>query len=298
MSLADLKAIWGKRCPPVLLYFHENQFAYPLAPGEARDYQYGFTDITSALAADRILFNSQTHFWTFFDTLPQFLKMMPEYAPTWVIDTIRAKSSIAYPGCHFDGTASTPFPDRDRNRPPVIIWNHRWEFDKNPEDFFDALEAVDEMGLAFDLVLLGERYRRVPQVFSRALSHFQNHIIHCGFEASKARYRGWLQKGSFVISTARQENFGMSVVEAVRYGCLPLLPNRLVYPEIITEEFHTKVLFANHQDLIEKLAAGLRDNTQDGDLRQRLSAAMSQFAWERCIGNYDDKLDELVAIKN
>ena len=90
----------------------------------------------------------------------------------------------------------------------------------------------------------------------------------------------------------------MSVVEAVRFGCLPLLPNRLVYPDIIPEEFHSKVLFANHQDLIEKLATGLRANAQDGDLRLRLSAAMAQFAWERCIESYDVMLDELVADKN
>ena len=57
------------RKPIVLIHRH---------PLETRDYQYGFTDITSALAADRILFNSKTHFRTFFDTLPHFLKMMPE----------------------------------------------------------------------------------------------------------------------------------------------------------------------------------------------------------------------------
>ena len=61
MSLADLKALWGAPCPPAMLYFHENQFSYPLGPGEERDFQYGFTDITSALVADRILFNSHTH---------------------------------------------------------------------------------------------------------------------------------------------------------------------------------------------------------------------------------------------
>ena len=62
MSAADFRsiyrALYGRPCPPVLLYMHENQFTYPLAPGEKMDYQFAFTDITSALAADRVLFNS------------------------------------------------------------------------------------------------------------------------------------------------------------------------------------------------------------------------------------------------
>src|SRR6056297_1192505 len=55
MSLSDLKALAGGRLPPALIYFHENQLTYPVAPGEVRDVHFGFTDITSALAADRVL---------------------------------------------------------------------------------------------------------------------------------------------------------------------------------------------------------------------------------------------------
>ena len=89
----------------------------------------------------------------------------------------------------------------------------------------------------------------------------------------------------------------MAVVEAVRFGCLPLLPNRLVYPEIISEEFHSNVLFTGTGDLADKLSAGLRSNTHSGDLRPKLSAARARFAWNLCIGVNDDKLEELVADK-
>ena len=36
MSVADLKALWPT-APPVLLYSHENQLAYPLPEGEQMD---------------------------------------------------------------------------------------------------------------------------------------------------------------------------------------------------------------------------------------------------------------------
>ena len=35
MSLSDFKMLVGNECPPALVYFHENQITYPLAPGEA-----------------------------------------------------------------------------------------------------------------------------------------------------------------------------------------------------------------------------------------------------------------------
>jgi len=49
--------------------------------------------------------------------------------------------------------------------PPLVIWNHRWEFDKNPELFFSVLGQVDETGKRFRLALLGENYQNVPQAF-------------------------------------------------------------------------------------------------------------------------------------
>ena len=77
MNAADLKALWGPACPPVLLYFHENQFSYPLSPGEARDLQYGCTNISCALTAEKVLFNSRFHRDDFFAHLSSFLSGMP-----------------------------------------------------------------------------------------------------------------------------------------------------------------------------------------------------------------------------
>jgi len=119
MSLSDFKGLTGPSCPPALTYFHENQLTYPLAPGETIDYQFGFTDITTGLASQRILFNSQTHFDAFFAALPGFLKMMPEYRPLWVIDEIRSKAKVLYPGCRFPYEEKVShFPE---SGPPLII---------------------------------------------------------------------------------------------------------------------------------------------------------------------------------
>jgi hypothetical protein len=59
----DLAALVGLRPDrlvgvPKVAYFHENQLTYPVQHESERDYQYGFTNITTCLAADRVFFNS------------------------------------------------------------------------------------------------------------------------------------------------------------------------------------------------------------------------------------------------
>ena len=292
MSLSDYKALLKGHWPPALVYFHENQLTYPLAPGEHMDYQFGFTDITTALAADRILFNSRIHSDAFFSLLPGFLKMMPEYRPKWVVDQIRLKSDILYPGCRFPAQAVSGA-DSMREFPPLIVWNHRWEFDKNPDEFFHALDAILENGTEFRLALLGENSQTIPKAFIGARGRYGGRIVHYGYVESREEYIEWLRRGSIVISTAQQENFGISVVEAIRYGCVPLLPARLVYPEIIPDAFHSRVLYKDTDELVEMLIELITQYSGFQELRRKLSTAMGKFAWENLIDRYDEELEKL-----
>jgi len=296
MALTDFKALAGPACPPALVYFHENQLTYPLAPGEQMDYQFGFTDITTALAADLIRFNSHTHCEAFFESLPAFLKMMPEHRPKWVVDAIRSKADVLHPGCRIPADDNTQA-KRKTTRPPLIIWNHRWEFDKNPKQFFDALDAVADQGVDFHLALLGENCQTVPKVFMRARKRYGRRIRHYGYVASRAAYIDWLKEGAIVVSTAQQENFGISVVEAVRFGCFPLLPKRLAYPEVIPEKFHPHVLYEDQEDLIVRLGRLTARFDDYHDLRIQLARAMGGYAWYNVIGRYDALLESLTRMK-
>ena len=139
----------------------------------------GFTDITTALAAERVVFNSRTHLDRFFDALPGFLNMMPDCRPNWVAEPIRRKACVIHPGCRFARTGDAPRPRREG--PPLIIWNHRWEFDKNPEGFVEALDVLLDRGDDFRLALLGERYRKIPEAFSRVRERYGRRIIHDGY---------------------------------------------------------------------------------------------------------------------
>jgi tRNA (Thr-GGU) A37 N-methylase/glycosyltransferase involved in cell wall biosynthesis len=294
MSLSDFKSLKGRDCPPVLVYFHENQLTYPLAPGENMDFQFGFTDITTALAADRVIFNSRTHYEAFFSSLPEFLGMMPEYRPRWVVDRIRAKADVIHPGCRFPAHMDVPsMPDS----PPVIVWNHRWEFDKEPELFFEALDEASKRGMDFRLALLGENFQLVPKPFAAARERYGERVVQYGYIESRKEYHDWLRRGSIVISTAKQENFGISVVEAVRHGCIPLLPDRLSYPEIIPRAFHEHVLYKDLPELIEKLCHMIANQGEFQRMRRDLSLSMGPYAWETCIDKYDGELVQLAGFR-
>jgi glycosyltransferase involved in cell wall biosynthesis len=278
------------------VYFHENQLTYPLAPGEAMDFQFGFTDITTALCADRVLFNSQFHFDAFFEQLPGFIKMMPEFRPMWCVERIRDKAGVLYPGCRFPALQSRAEKGPEAG-PPLIVWNHRWEFDKDPDAFFAALSAVAQKGIDFRIALLGENFQAVPKAFLSARERFGDRIVCYGYEPDRERYRKWLQEGRVVVSTALQENFGISIVEAVRCGCLPLLPDRLAYPEILPKPAHADCLYAGQQDLEDKLARMLTGFESKQALRTSLSAAMARFSWDNVIEDYDAELERLAEKK-
>jgi glycosyltransferase involved in cell wall biosynthesis len=292
MSLADLKALWGDRCPPALVYFHENQLSYPLAAGEAMDYQFGFTNISTALCAQRILFNSNTHLESFLSALPDFIRMMPDCRPNWIKSAIKEKAAVIYPGCHFAGVGSVAPTHEDG--PPLVIWNHRWEHDKNPESFFSALTAMQHCGLDFRLAVMGKTYIHTPPIFETAKTQFNKHIVQWGYVPTRHAYQQWLGRGKTVISTALQENFGISVVEAIRHGCLPLLPNRLCYPEILPEMFHEDFLYSSQTDLEEKLAILLTGGDEWQAKRHLLAEHMGRYAWERAIRQFDEELAQLI----
>ncbi len=83
------------------------------------------------------------------------------------------------------------------------------------------------------------------------------------------------------------------MIEAIRYGCIPLLPDRLSYPEIIPEAFHDDFLYQDQTKLVDKLCFLISDYPKFHAKCQNISEAMGRFAWENMIGKYDAVLDDL-----
>ncbi len=167
--------------------------------------------------------------------MDDLLAKMPDHRLVDATRKIRDASSIQPPGI----VPVSP-PAHRKPGPIRICWAARWEHDKAPEVFFDALGRLAEQGVDFRLNVLGEQFRHIPPIFARARDQFAPHIDHWGYQASRPEYLAALAESDVIVSTARHEFFGISVLEAAAAGCVPVLPKRLAYPEIFSraeEEF-------------------------------------------------------------
>ncbi len=285
VDLAHLRALLPRRVPAVL-YFHENQAAYPWRTGETpadRDLQYAFTNLASALAADRVLFNSAFQRDAFFREMDRLLRRMPDARPLWALDRIRERAAVLHPGVELADIPPRAAPDGGA---PVVLWNHRWEHDKAPEVFFGVLERLASRGVAFRVAVAGESFSRVPRVFERARGVLEGRILHWGFVPERRRYTELLARCDVVVSTARQENFGLSVVEAAFAGAHPLVPHRLAYPEVLPAPWHAACLYADEADL-ERRLEGLLTGRAGRLPAPVLRDGVSHYAWERRAPAFD-----------
>ena len=285
LNLADLLAL----CPnlqmiPRVLYFHENQLAYPIRPEFAResDSYFGLSQMVSCLVATHCVFNSEWNRDSFLSEGARLLSRMPDRKPPGWIGQIREKSSVLPVPLKLPELANVDakFSGEERSQGPIVLWNHRWEHDKDPEAFFETLIRLKQDGVPFRLIVCGERYRRVPPIFETAQQALADRIVHWGFLESRAEYDRCLASAHLVVSTARHEFFGISMVEATHLGARPVVPNRLSYPEIFPAEYRYETI----EDLPDVLTRLIEHWVDGGLLRgdySHLSAPFGEPLLER-----------------
>ena len=277
------------RRKPVVLYFHENQISYPWSDTDPdikakRDHHYGWINYTSALTADRICFNSNYHLKSFLDSLPTFLNGFPERSPNWKIEELKDKSEVLSLGIDLPKYGKS---ERDI---PIFIWNHRWEYDKNPELFFKILFRLKEEKVSFQLIVLGKEYKNSPPIFLQAKEKLKDELVHYGYAKSEEEYVNLLGKANITMVTSHQDFFGISVVEAIAAGCYPILPDRLAYREHISEESHKGVVYQNDDELLSLVSTVIRNKHF---LRtEGYSNFVQKYNWQSMIPLYDDLLVE------
>jgi len=280
---------------PTAVYFHENQLTYPWSPMDRdvvqnRDHHYGFINYVTALAADVVLFNSQYHQDSFNTELKRFLMHFPDNRSTENVEIIAGKSLILPLGLDLSRFDEHK-PVQRYSGKPLILWNHRWEFDKNPEEFFKALFVLAEKGLEFQVAVLGECFSQQPQAFTLAKDVLGNRMVQFGFVDNLQDYAAWLWHADILPVTSHQDFFGASIVEAIYCDCLPLLPKRLAYPNLIPQKFHDKVFYENFDDLVIRLEKAIGNAGRAHSLNLRETICM--YDWKEIVCQYDDLLENL-----
>ncbi len=265
MSVADLRAMLPGRLrgTPVILYMHENQAAYPLSDhpkvDPKRDVHFALTNLTSILAADLVIWNSHWNKSSFLEGMGRILRQASAVELAGWQQKVQRRSRVIWPPIE-------PPPGALHNRSQAggggavgVVWPHRWEHDKGPEEL---LEIADRYSEPLDLrwTILGWQYPDIPPALAELRSRFAARIDHFGFEPDRRRYWEHLARADWVLSTARHEYFGIAVAEALLAGCLPWLPSRLSYPELLPPEARDLSPMkppADRQGVIEMIRAHL-----------------------------------------
>ncbi len=246
MNVATLRALLPTPAP-LALYLHENQLTYPQNRRQRHGWQYGFVNYVSALAADRVFFNSAWHRGVFLDELPRMLRHFGDCNEEGSVECIRQKAGVLAPGMELARL--------DRLRPAhvrpeataLILWNHRWDEDKNPVLFLDSLLALAADGVPFRVALAGANERQAPAEFEAAREQLGERVVQYGHVGDEAAYGRLLWSSDYVVSAANQDFFGMAVVEAIYCGCVPILPQRLNYPNLVPQAWHAQCLYRRNR---------------------------------------------------
>lgn len=298
-SMLDLASFRGLRPDlakiPTVVYFHENQFVYPLKNPKKDRYRRAallITNIYTALCGDRILFNSDFNRESFLDGARHFLKKMPDHVPPGVVKRLAERSQVLPVGLE-DSLFEEPTP---RPRGPLrILWNHRWEHDKAPERFFKALFALSETH-HFRLVVMGEQFRQQPPIFAEARTRLARHIDQFGWLESRTDYLRWLQASDLAVSTALHEFQGLAIQEAVLAGCRPLLPDRLAYRDFFPSSFLFPSFPADPDKEIAALTERLGVLLEDPEsTRRQPRLDLEELRWSRLAQEYNRLFHSLLS---
>lgn len=281
LNVAELRGL----CPeitgiPLVTYFHENQLTYPENSNVKYNLGRSMKNINSALAADRVWFNSEFHKTDFLSAARKLLEVKPG-SPTDFIDEIELKASVQYLGIEDDFFCNrTP----NFSAPVKLVWASRWEEDKNPGLLFMALRSLKKRGIDFRIAILGEEMKVRMQCFEEAKEEFSNEITQFGFAESREKYKEILQESDIFISTADHEFFGIAALEAVASGCIPVVPNHLAYPEVLKDfkEFFYKP--RSSVGLVEKIISMIENKPQPD------FSGIDKFRWSRISMVLDNEI--------
>ncbi len=226
VDLATIKGLHPRLAQvPCWYYFHENQFAYPPGEDHVNQIDPQMVQIYGGLAAEWLFFNSEFNRSTFLDGVFNLLKKKPQ-VDTMRIKLLLEKKTTVLP------IPVEPIPPAKSKDNRLILWNHRWEYDKAPEIFAEAMVRLAEQGVDFRLALLGNRSSTFP---NESLLHMREKLgdrIIADERADRATYNRIVSESGIVISTSLHEFQGLSILEAASAEARPMVPDALCYPEI------------------------------------------------------------------
>ncbi|OUS28257.1 glycosyl transferase family 1 [Gammaproteobacteria bacterium 45_16_T64] len=294
VDVATLKGIVPQLASvPTIVYFHENQFAYPTSKQQHHSLEPQMVNLYSALAATQVVFNSHYNRSTFLAGVSSLLKRLPEKLPREIVAQLTEQSSVIPVPIVPLVCAST-----QKSKVFTLLWNHRWEYDKGPDRLLLLLRHLKRNGVEFSLHILGESFRQCPESFSIIEHEFKSNLVSFGYVESKDDYLKLLGQCDVVLSTSLHDFQGLSVLEAVAAGCVPVLPNRLAYPDYFEQEY----LYDSYLDDPEKESQAMAGQMlvlyQQWLAGEALPVpSIERLFWPSCKKDYERLMNDVMSSK-
>ena len=279
--------------PPVVLYLHENQLGYPLSPNQRADDEFPLANWRSMVAADEVWCNSRFQLDELLGGLPALLDRSPDESHAHLLGEVSGRCSVVPVGVELVDVPDPGDRDDSADELPLVLWNHRWDHDKNPAAVFRALARLADEGLGFEVAIAGENVRVDPREMVEARSALGDRVVQFG-HLPRSDYVALLGRADVVVSAATPEYIGISEDEAEATGAVPVLPDRLSYPEVVPTAWHGSSLYPDG-GLTTRLREVLTGLPEWRARCEGLSAAMRRFDWREVADIYDDGLEALAA---
>ena len=290
-GMVDTSTLLGLLRPPrstrVVVFQHESQVARPRPDQpEARDAV--LAQWRGWMAADQVWFATEWHRSVALEALVRFADAQPGSEVSATLPSIEARSRVVPVGIDLQ-------PMRDASpagsEPPLVLWSHRWEPDKDPAAFVAAIDRLVQSDVEFRLALAGEHGDGGAPEYDQLLARHGDRVVAAG-PLDAAAYAETVRRADVVVSTAVHEFFGVAMVEAMAAGAVPVLPDRLSYPEVLGAWAE---LAYPDRSFGSALAAVLAD--LDGARRRAsgLADSMQRFDWSVVGPEMDERLARLAA---
>jgi glycosyltransferase involved in cell wall biosynthesis len=192
-------------------------FAAPMAPW-AQHFEAGWITM-----CDKVFVGSQYHKDKIIATRASSASMIED----WEEKIIVTGCPLTLAGEGAGNWVLTPVAGREK----IIIFPHRWDYEKRPGVFVDMMNELWERRQDFHVLITSSRRKQERPELGRARFPYvvQESI-------TKAMYYHWLSMSRVFVSTTIEENFGLCLCEASILGCHPVVPNAFSHPEILRND--------------------------------------------------------------
>jgi hypothetical protein len=282
LNLPDLQRIVPKLGrKPSIVFFHENQTP---ADGQESAGALDTVNLTSAMAASEIWFNSQYHLDAFIAKAQAMVRRNPETSGKDPASGLRHKAQVLAPPVElsrmYEILADHPRPPRD---PRTLLFDLRGGgFD--PSLIVKIADRLELRGEPFSLITIGS-HRGLPDSLTRIAIPDRDEIN---------QYLALHQAGVYV-SLRQGATTDELFVPAMSTGCWPVVPEDAFYAELLPPMLHLNCMHDGNAEAIVNriLDAWYGERPMGYEYEQQ--ELLSQFDAVRAVRVFDELLEEVVS---